>query len=206
MNTSTSLKANHAALNDPEIRKALIQKRLRHHRDHKDTLLIHELGLAHARSRIDLAVINGVLHGYEIKSEQDSLSRLKSQLEVYCQSLQKLTLVVAEKHLTNVLNSVPSWCGVLLTRRGPRGVLHFDIVQKASRNPNLDLFVMAHLLWRDEAQTILAERGVSKALLRSTRAELYRELVGGISESRLTSLIKTTMMQRRAWRDHSRPS
>ncbi|MCY3879260.1 MAG: sce7726 family protein [Rhodobacteraceae bacterium] len=203
MNDPKAIRKTADVTDDRAIRAALVRKRLRHHRERNDTLLIHELGLVHARSRIDLAVINGVVHGYEIKSEQDSLSRLPSQLEVYRQTLQKLTFVVAEKHLSSVLMRVPRWCGVLLARRGPRGALHIETVQKASRNPDLNLFLMAHLLWRDEAQEILAGWGADKAKLRSPRAVLYREVVCGVSESRLTALIKAAMMQRSAWRDHS---
>ena len=61
---------------DANIRSALHAKRLRRARSQPDTLVIDELGLAHAKSRIDVAVINGCIHGYEIKSAKDTLDRL----------------------------------------------------------------------------------------------------------------------------------
>ena len=76
---------------DPVIREALVRKRLRPFRQDMDLLVLQELGLAHARVRVDVAVLNGVLHGYEIKSDRDNLNRLESQLEIYQQALQKLT-------------------------------------------------------------------------------------------------------------------
>ncbi len=205
MNDSTARCTGTIPADDRTIRAALVRKRLRRYRDRDDSLLVHELGLAHARSRIDVAVISGVLHGYEIKSERDKLSRLPAQLNVYCQSLQKLTFVVAERHLESVLNKAPRWCGVLIARQGTRGSIDFEMVQRAERNPRVDLFVMAHLLWRDEARAILAAHGAGKSALRSPRALLYRELAGGVSEARLTALIKDAMMRRRAWRDHPSP-
>ena len=99
---------------DPVIREALVRTRLRPFRQNKEALVLHELGLAHGRVRVDVAVLNGVLHGYEIKSDSDSLNRLEIQIEVYRQALQKLTLVVAERHASNVFDFAPDWCGVLL--------------------------------------------------------------------------------------------
>ena len=61
----------------------LRNRHLRQHIAREDVLIIDELGLAHAQSRIDLAVFNGHLHGYEIKSAGDTLERLPRQLSFY---------------------------------------------------------------------------------------------------------------------------
>ncbi len=193
-------------LNDRRIRDALIAKRLGHHVDDDNSLVVHELGLAHARRRIDVAVINGVLHGYEIKSAVDSLDRLSDQLEMYGQSLQKLTLVVADRHVEKAVESAPSWVGVLRAFQGVRGAVHFEVLRRTRRNPSVDRYVMAHLLWREEAQAILAGQGASKSDLRAPRAVLYEALTKTVTENQLTACIKAAMMQRRTWRDHSRPS
>ena len=190
---------------DPAIREALVRKRLRPFRQDRDSLVLQELGLAHARVRVDVAVLNGVLHGYEIKSDRDNLNRLKIQLEIYQQALQKLTFVVAERHASNVIDIAPDWCGVLAVRRGPLGGLHFEVRRRSSRNPEVNRFIMAHLLWRDEVQSILASRGASKSTLRTVRAKLYEHLVEDISESDLVALIKSAMERRKAWRGHLQP-
>jgi hypothetical protein len=67
---------------DFDIRLALHAKRLRRLKTHPNTLVIDELGLAHAKSRIDVAVINGCIHGYEIKSDKDTLDRLSKQIDI----------------------------------------------------------------------------------------------------------------------------
>ena len=53
----------------------------------------------------DMLVVNGDIHIYEIKSKNDSLSRLEHQLLRYKQCANKVTLVVDEKFVTKLENS-----------------------------------------------------------------------------------------------------
>ena len=46
-------------------------------------MILDELGICRGRVRIDLTVVNGLLHGYEIKSERDTLARLETQADLY---------------------------------------------------------------------------------------------------------------------------
>lgn len=82
---------------DIDIRVALHSKKLNAFRGAPNTLVVNELGLSHAKVRIDVAVINGCVHGYEIKSSLDTLNRLPAQLELYSQCLERLTLVKEPK-------------------------------------------------------------------------------------------------------------
>ncbi len=186
---------------DPDIRAALVAKRLKPRIRQSDALVVHELGLAHARRRVDIAVINGDIHGFEIKSAQDRLDRLPSQLEVYTRSLHRLTLVVAARHVKRVLEIIPPWCGVLKVLAGTRGGIGFESVRRARKNPSVDLYIVAHLLWRNEVQDILSKCGTQPAVLRAPRAELYKLLVQKTPESQLTEMIKTAMAERTFWRD-----
>lgn len=52
----------------------------------------------------DLLVVNGDIHIYEIKSKNDSLSRLEHQLKRYKQCANKVTLVVDQKFITKLDN------------------------------------------------------------------------------------------------------
>ena len=47
--------------------------------------------------RIDIAVVKGALHGFEIKSDFDNLKRLARQVDLYSQVLDRATLVVGER-------------------------------------------------------------------------------------------------------------
>lgn len=193
---------NYAATTDSEIRSALHRKRLRHQKSQPNTLVIDELGLAHARSRIDIAVINGYIHGYEIKSAQDNLDRLSSQLKVYRQTLQKLTIVTAPKHMPKILSEVPDWCGVIKAKQGPRGGIRLHTVRSAQSNPDIDPVMLAHLLWRPEVLDLLTRIGYAPKELRHPRKRLYELLCEVLTTPKLTAAIREFMVRRQAWRDH----
>ena len=184
------------------IRTALRKRHLRHHIAREDVLIIDELGLAHAQSRIDLAVFNGHLHGYEIKSAGDTLERLPRQLTFYTDALQKLTLVLATRHLEAAEAWVPDWSCMTEVVEGPRGGMKFATRRRARVNQNLDPFMLAHLLWRPEAQNLLLSRGASKAEVNAPRKHLYRLLADEMSVNELAPAIKTAMAARTKWRGH----
>ncbi|AMY70701.1 hypothetical protein FALB51S_04261 [Frigidibacter albus] len=167
--------------------------------------MIDELGLAHARSRIDLAVFNGHLHGYEIKSAADTLGRLPRQLATYMGALQKLTLVVATRHLEAAAAIAPEWCGMTEIVEGPRGGITFTSHRRARVNPGLDPFMLAHLLWHPEAQNLLRARGASNADVNAPRVRLYRVLADEVPVRELAPAIKAAMASRTRWRDHPQP-
>jgi len=160
---------------DAEIRAALHSKTLLADHRCRDTLVIDELGLAHAKVRIDVAVINGCIHGYEIKSAADTLTRLPQQLALYADCLEKLTIVCAEKHIAGVRALVPRWCGIIkVARGGARGGIVFETVREPKRNPDIKPYRLAHLLWRSEAVAILSQTNAPSQVLRAPRKTLYK--------------------------------
>lgn len=187
---------------DADIRRALHAKRLRKIKAQPDTLVIDELGLAHARSRVDVAVINGCIHGYEIKSAKDNLDRLDSQIDIYRQTLQKLTIVAAPKHIESIFADAPDWCGVIAAEQGPRGGISFHVLRNAAANPDIDPVMMAHLLWRDEVIRLLDRAGYAPKDLRRPRKQLYQMLCEAMTLAEIAASIRSFMVQRRTWRDH----
>lgn len=186
---------------DTDIRSALHAKRLRHAKSHPDTLVIDELGLAHAKSRIDVAVINGCIHGYEIKSAKDTLDRLATQIDIYRQTLQKLTIVAAPKHVAGIMTHAPEWSGVIVAEQGPRGGISFHVLRNPVANPEIDPVMMAHLLWRDEVIDLLGQAGYAPKELRRPRKQLYEMLCEAMSLREITASIRAFMVQRPTWRD-----
>jgi hypothetical protein len=196
-------KTRKSATTDAEIRTALHAKRLRRARNDPDTLVIDELGLAHSRSRIDVAVINGCIHGYEIKSAKDTLDRFASQIEIYRQTLQKLTYVAAPKHVKDILNRAPEWSGVMVAEQGPRGGVSFHMLRNSVANPEIDPVMLAHLLWRDEVIELLNHTGYAAKDLRRPRAQLYKMLCDAMTLREITASIREFMVRRQTWRDRS---
>lgn len=186
---------------DADIRSALHAKRLRRARSHPDTLVIDELGLAHARSRIDVAVINGCIHGYEIKSAKDNLDRFAPQIDIYRQTLQKLTFVAAPKHVAGIMSHAPEWCGVIVAKQGPRGGVSFHVLRNPVANPDIDPVMVAHLLWRDEVIELLSQAGYAPRDLRRPRRQLYEILCEAMTLSEITASIRAFMVRRPTWRD-----
>lgn len=190
---------------DFEIREALHRKVLKFYHRSDSTIIVDELGLAHGKNRIDVAVLNGHLHGYEIKSAKDTLTRLPDQLSQYRKSLQKLTIVVAPNHIDGVFAIAPEWSGIIEARKGPRGGISFTTVRKATINPEVDEVALAHLLWRKEAVELLVRYGVSEKELKKPRKQLYELIASEASLEELVSWIKEKFMARETWRADLQP-
>ncbi|ANP77713.1 hypothetical protein A134_10290 [Vibrio crassostreae 9CS106] len=188
------------ATNDSEIREAFHKKKLKSQHEDNQTLVIDELGLMHGSNRIDIAVVNGCIHGYEIKSSKDTLTRFKDQLDTYMKTLQKLTVIVAPNHTSGILDVAPDWVGIIIATKGSKGAIHFRTLRKAKRNPKVEAIKVAHLLWKDETQALLEELGVSSNNRRATRLDLYKTLVEHISTDQLVKNIKVTFENRSNWR------
>jgi hypothetical protein len=187
-------------MNDAEIRKSFHRKMLRRQHTRNDTLVIDELGLNHGRCRADIAVVNGHLVGYEIKSNSDSLRRLREQVKAYSAVFDRAFIVVGDRHIDKIQNSVPECWGVIVSTKGSRGAINFETVRKAKANKNIDPISMARLLWRDEAAEILAQKEVSRKILRKPRSILYEYLVEILSIYELRKLIRVYLKKRKNWR------
>ena len=69
-------------MRDPEIRRQLRCRLEQEFGNDANALILDELGVCCGRVRADMAVVNGELKGFEIKSDQDTLLRLRSQVEI----------------------------------------------------------------------------------------------------------------------------
>ncbi len=161
-------------------------------------ILLDEFGLCQGAARIDMAVINGQIHGFEIKSEQDTLYRLEQQLEVYSKTLDRLTLVTNKKHLAELRNVLPSWCGIMVVDAA--GNIHEK--RTAKKNRNIDPDSLVQLLWRDEAIDILRQLGQHKRLSQPNRV-LWERIASSITIEDLNARVRETLKTRGArvaWR------
>lgn len=157
---------------DAEIRPALRERLLRHHANEADTVVIEELGLRRGQVRVDLAVVNGSLHGFEIKSDRDSLKRLAGQVELYSQVLDRATLVVGERFAPLAASLVPAWWGVVRVSSKARG-LRFATLRRSRLNPQRNARVLAELLWAEHALSLLEARGAARGMRGKPRRILW---------------------------------
>ena len=77
------------------IRKHFIKKLQKKTKD----IIINELATVDGKGRIDIATLGDEFVGYEIKSDKDSLQRLKSQVEAFDIIYDKITVIVGSSHL-----------------------------------------------------------------------------------------------------------
>jgi hypothetical protein len=159
-------------------------------------LIRSEMGLCLGETRVDVAVVNGHLHGYEIKSERDTLSRLPTQVLLYDRVLDYSTIVCGQRHLKHVLNLVPARWGVIEAVNTSEG-LALKTVRAAKINRSLDRLAIAQLLWRDEAAAILVARGET-IRRRDTRWDLWDRLAL-LPLKTLQLHVRRTLKERRDW-------
>ena len=153
--------SNNLALGDSEIRLVLRSSLSKKHAHTSRTVFIEELGLCRGQVRVDLSVVNGLLHGYEIKSDRDSFRRLRGQVELYGKVLDRATLVVGERHLDEAFDNVPEWWGILLAHRSAKG-LQLKTMRSPRSNPKKDPRALVELLWLDDALALLEKRDAAR--------------------------------------------
>lgn len=190
---------------DREVRQALHSKVLREHHGQANTLVLDELGLRHGTVRVDIAVVNGYLHGYEIKSDADTLDRLPSQVDVYSEVLDRATLVVGERHVEKAKFCVPEWWGIKVVCRGPRGGIDFATFRPIQMNPAIDPLALVELLWRNEIVALLHDRDVPAKTLRQPRGALYKHLVDLMPLDELRVTVRQQLKARERWRGQRPP-
>jgi len=193
-------------MNDIEIRKNFHRKKLRRQHAQKDTLVIDELGLNHGKCRADIAVVNRHFVGYEIKSNNDSLRRLEEQVKSYNTVFDKVSIIVGDRYINSIQNYIPEWWGVIVSARGPRGAVNFDLIRKAQTNKNIDPISIAQLLWRNEAEEILRQKKLLPKKLREPRAILYQYLVDTLNICELRKFVREYLKKRKNWRCLGSPS
>jgi len=149
----------------------------KHSKDNK-VRIIEELGVHHGNARVDIAVVNGIMHGYEIKSDLDTLLRLPEQIEVYNSVFDKMTL-------------------------DENGVVTFNTIREEETNEDQNKLSVAKLLWREEALGILEEMDEANGLRSKPRDLIYSKLSTVLDQETLGKKVRETIFFRTAWRSES---
>jgi len=168
-----------------------------------DALVIEELGLRHGAARIDIAVVTGRLHGYELKSDYDTLARLPVQTPIYNSVLDLVTLVIGRYHLIEALSNIPEWWGLTLAEMQLSGQVMLSEIRRPRTNPSVDLLAVTKLLWRNEALSILDEMGHARGARSKPRALIYAKLVQVAEPSWLKARVYSQLRCRTNWRSES---
>lgn len=188
--------AKRGLLRDRDIRFALHGALIRH-REAPDTLVVNELTVAMGMSKIDVAVLNGRLEGYEIKSDRDSLVRLDSQIQQYQEICDRLTVVTTDRYRAAIESIAPQWCGVMVAT-SEEGVVKLTSLRPALENPNWDILALMLLLWQTETVALARSLGF-RAPRTMGKGLIHRQLALRIAHDHLRARVLDCLRQRTTW-------
>jgi hypothetical protein len=186
---------------DADIRKLLVESFCKvDEYIREDTIFVNEMDICGGLSRVDIAVINGKLHGYEIKSKQDNLDRLPLQVESYCRVFDTMSIVAYESHLEGLKVIVPSWWGIkCISEKKGKAVL--KSVRKEKINKGIDIQAVALLLWKPEMVDLLTTYGnISRGFASKSREQLSKMIVNNVNCCVVNDYVKGALKSRSNWK------
>jgi len=192
-------------LGDADIRPILRARLMATHAHETDTVIIEELGVCRGQVRIDLAVVNGLFHGFEIKSDRDSLRRLNGQVEFYGRVLDRATLVVGDRHLTEALDVIPRWWGVLRLHPRSNGPW-FKTVRRGRMNPGKDPRSLVELLWLNDAISLLEQRNAARGVRGKPRRLVWDRVCERFDVNEIAAAVRFHLKARAVSQVPPRPS
>lgn len=194
---ATKRKAPKGVVRDPEIRAALLNELRRCRVLRGSTVAVQELGLRRSDAVVDVAVVNGSLNGFEIKSDADTLRRLARQAEVYGQVLDRVTLVVGRQHLAAARGLIPKWWGLMTVKAGGAEP-SLKTVRAGRSNPERQVRALAELLWLDEARELLGKRDALRGYRTKPRDAVWDRLCEVYSLDEIASEVRRRLKARAA--------
>jgi len=189
-----------ALTSDKLIRTALKRKLKEIHRKNRQTRIIEEFGVTHGAARVDIAVVNGHIHGFELKSDVDTLSRLPGQMLAYNSVFDRVTLVVGKHHLYEAFKLIPEWWGVVVAKATNATTVTLLTIREPDENPTRNSISIASLLWRREAIDILEKRNQADGIRSKPRRLIYERLTKVLDQDTLRAEVRNRLFSREDWR------
>lgn len=187
-------------MNEAEVKKALYRTELaKLCLEDPSTRIVEELCILGGKVRVDVSAINGLLHGYEIKSAADNLDRFPRQQKYYNQIFDKINMVVDEKHVVKAVKLVPQCWGLISASSGPHGTT-LEEIWPARQNFEVDANALVQLLWRDEVLSILRVNGIGRGLSSKSRKYLWKVMTSRLDLATIKSSVRNCLKYRMDWR------
>lgn len=185
-------------MKDIDIREPLIDKIVKQNEGH-DYRIIPEMVVCDGLSRVDIAVANGNLYGYEIKSDADTLDRLPLQQEFYNKTFDKVFIVVGTKYQSVIENFIPDWWGVYVAYYDKKQNVILKLKKRGRKNKSVSAESLLELLWREEIETLLKSHGF-KGLSGKNRRILRHMASSNLSLQEIKDYTRETLKKRKDWR------
>jgi hypothetical protein len=184
-------------MNDIRVRMLLLEELYSKYGECKDTRIINELGLENGASRVDVAVVNGIMHGYEIKSDLDNLDRLPRQMEFYNRAFERMTIVVSRKYLDDVKCLIPDWWGIKTISTDQSRLIN---VRKGRKVSKQDPDLIINLLWKKELEGLIDHIGLPKSYKKMRKNQLLSLLNKETDFKVIRSYVYMVLKKRENWR------
>lgn len=185
------------APDDSAIRQMLRSTKLARYRDDPETVIVDELGICSGTARVDLAVVNGKIHGFEIKSDRDNLRRLNAQVQKYSRVLDLATLVVGGRYLDRAVAILPEWWGVVAVR-SEEASLRFDTIRGPRENPQVDTRSLVELLWFADAIALLEQYGLAHGVRSKPRQFAWDKICEHIEQEVIANEVREKLKGRQS--------
>ena len=189
---------------DAGIRALLLPFIRREHEGHPDLVCLEEFAIYGGAHRADVAALNGCSHGYEIKSDRDTLERLPNQVEAYSAIFEQATLVSSPRHLECAVNIIPQWWGIVEVQLNTGERPFLKRVRASSTNPAPNATAIASLLWQSEALELLIALGLDTGVRSKPSYVLIERLAQRVPLERLSSHVRAILRARGDWRSAAR--
>lgn len=184
-------------LNDIKVRMLLLDELNSKYKDCRDTRIINELGLENGSSRVDVAVVNGIIHGYEIKSDLDTLNRLPRQMEYYNRAFERMTIVVSRKYIKEVKELVPNWWGIKTISSDQTKLID---IRKGRKVSTQDPELIIKLLWKKELEGLIDHLNLPKSYKKMRKNQLLTLLMKEADFYTIRSYVYSVLKSRENWR------
>jgi hypothetical protein len=159
----------------------------------EDAVIINEMVVANWSRRADIAIANGRLYAFEIKSSFDNLKRLPGQVDLFSSYFDKVTVVAASKFVPKILETYPTEIGVLevIDQSGSAKIRQ----ARAGRlNETRDPLVLSDFLTKAELSKLLRSEGIA-APPNSTRRALV-ELIYRLPSSSIKKYVLSKIKEK----------
>jgi hypothetical protein len=188
-----------ARLTDVQIRKVIHSQIIPSIVADCPSRIVDEMEICCGEARVDIAVINGKLHGFEIKSEADTLARLDGQISAYNQVFDTMTIICGKNHLDSITKMIPGWWGIYSAKIN-FGKVELTKFRCAETNQAVSSLALAQLLWKSEMLALLAEAGVKKGIASKPCRDLWQKVSETFSTDTLQSKVREILKFRECWR------
>ncbi len=193
-------------MREEQVRQAFHESILKSAHNCADTIVVDELGLKNGEIRADIAVLNGKIVGYEIKTQNDTLARLPSQVEAYSEIFDKAFVIVSPNHLEKAAESIPDWWGIYTINTVDNINYSFPCLRKGRLNKEQNSFSIAQLLWKAEAIEVANRLLRHRIKPQTSKHEIYDVISGTCCSKKLSKIVIKYLKQRENWRtNRTRP-